>query len=160
MVDYKVNGFFETDRYELELFSRQYNIELTYFEEMVYITTPESKWIADFNQEKNTIDLYHKNQLVIFDNRSKYPEYHSQLRNVHSMKKILTYIVKHDEYRRSNPIKKYVDDYGQPLKSTKKKPSKGIKRRIRQIQTCRVLQIIDKLKYENSRLRECKIVAP
>lgn len=95
---------------------------IPYFhDKFVGITSVSGKWKITVNKDGKQICLFHKNEYKSkHDNKSPIPGFHLQKACCDSIMGYLSYISKHDSYRRKNPL--YIFPKEKPL------PRKGTRR--------------------------------
>lgn len=111
----------------------------------LHIQTKHSKWKVLASDEQSKVELHHKNTYKQ-EYENSVPGYHKQAFCSESILGYMEYIVKHEAYRRHNPLPVKVEK-APPIKGTKRwnKQQKAIKRKERKQQIWNVLNLIDNL---------------
>ena len=111
----------------------------------LHIQTYCSNWKILISDNQSTIELHHKNTYEK-EHVDSVPGYHKQAFFSNSIMGYMEYIVKHELYRRYNPIPVVIKK-APPIKGTKRwnKQQKASKNRERKRQIQNVLRLIDSL---------------
>lgn len=99
---------YRKEKRELEEYCEQHDIELkvNYNNETLDIILPKSKWKVLYNVDDRNLVLYHKNEVLGYDPSSPFTGYHDQHIQKAKIISILKYAVKHDEYRKTHPLRR------------------------------------------------------
>lgn len=116
------------------------------------ISTPASKWKIIAFQKKGELTLFHHNTYKTDrDHLSPLRNYHLQRVSCDSITGYLAYIIDHDIYRRSHPVKKLKQEKPPAPKGSKRyiKEQKRMKKQAKKQAVKNVLALIDNLQYRS-----------
>lgn len=117
---------YRAERATIEDYCKGQAIYTLLTDKFIVVSTPGSKWKLMPIDGEECFALYHKNTLNRDDGSEEVPGYHRQRAKELSLSAYLKYIVSHEVYRMSHPLKY------QPRKADQGSPRKGTKRYKRQ----------------------------
>ena len=137
---------YEKDKEKVKDYCYQNLIALEYRGHEICLTTLESKWkVIPLN--KTQYALYHANERLDKVPESSVHGYHLQEFRFNNLLSLCEYIVRHDQYRKDNPLPFFKKSLPPPRKGTKRweKKERNRKRNKKKKEVRNVLKIINKL---------------
>lgn len=91
---------YREERKDIEAIAQEPGQTLTLEHGMLKIANGYSEWLVVPSNSSSSLSLYHKNTMNKLDDPTLIDGYHLQIASIHSIVKVLLYIVDHDRYRK------------------------------------------------------------